>query len=136
LKEANIITRRDSFVNSVNERGKKMCEYCLEFIISGKRKTSICMDCIVQSLKIQKVLKTDVHKRLIVKKVHPAEYDNGIFFDKSNINSNSKKKCDICLEHIIHSKRGSCVCIDCMVDALINKGIVRIEQREIVDFDD
>lgn len=133
LKEANIIVRRESYLGHAIYRGRKMCEYCMEYVISSQRQTSICMDCMTLALKIHKILRYESRKEVRVKKIHPPDTDNGFFMDKREsprLTNYRKKMCDVCKKDIIHSKRSQKVCVDCLVSALIKKGIIEIKEED------
>jgi len=129
LKEANVLNRSESFFSSSSPvNGKKKCEYCLEDVIHSARKTSVCPDCIVRSLCIHSILKHTSNMKLTVRKVNPVGENPGIFFDKHQ--QNYKQICDMCYKKVIHPKRESKVCIDCIVQSVIDKGIFEIIKAE------
>lgn len=129
LREANIVPRREVDDTRDKTRNQKQtCLICMEDIIHWNRKTKFCTDCLVETLKNNQILKTqDIHREVIVRKVNPIDEPSSVF--RSIRPPDTKKSCDLCSRKIIHSKRQNRVCVDCMIEALIQKEIIALEER-------
>lgn len=133
LKECGILIRRDSHMGNSEpdeQTGKKICEYCLEPYINRNRTTSVCCDCIVLSLESCRLITRKSCSRIIVNKVRPQDPDCNEFFDKLR-KKEFNKECNFCHQHIIHNKREEPVCMDCVLDILIEKDIFRINEEVV-----
>lgn len=129
MKEANIVTRRESFFSRTIGNEKKKCEYCLEDVVHPSRKTTICYDCIITALHQHKILERQAHYVYMVNKVHPLgdDYACGVFFDLFPGSDRSKRKrCDVCFQKCISPKRENAVCLDCAIDAMIQAKVLTL----------
>jgi hypothetical protein len=136
LKDSNILVRRDSHLAKTSDvrQGKKMCEYCLEYIVSANRKSSICMDCLVEALKIQKIVQST--KKIVVRsvKVHPPDTNDGYFITRQPLTKPQYyKNCGICHKRNIYRLRNNLLCIDCIIDILLLKNIITIDEEDSIN---
>ena len=130
LKTSNIIPSREC-----NLKGdvKKICEICLEEVINMNSKSCICCDCVADALINHNILKKkETQHKVVVKKVHPRDnmfrVPNDEFHDIIPSHNKSKQPCDICGAKVIHANRRNRICYDCVLNSLIVKGIIEIQE--------
>lgn len=127
LSDAKIV--RTGFDYSVT-KDEKTCEVCITKKIPGHRITSLCIDCICESLKRVNMLHlTESRKRLKVKMVYddsPRDQIMYSFHKRSNHTHRRYKEC-ACCDRGRFIEREYPVCIDCIIELCIQSDLFEIE---------
>jgi hypothetical protein len=86
----------------------------------------------VYSLAMHKLLKVEKKQTVKVKKIHPPDTEDGYFIQRKepSYSRYQKKDCNGCHKPIIHSKRSKQLCVDCIIQVLIDNEIIEIEEKE------